>query len=47
MAAPGSKAYCPGRPDDTLTFGVAYAKISPDAVALDRDNLVLGGPPYS
>lgn len=43
----GLKGLLPGRPDDTLTFGVAYAKISPDAVALDRDNLVLGGPPYA
>ena len=35
----GIKGPLPGRPDDTLTFGVAYAKISRDAVALDRDNL--------
>jgi porin len=43
----GLKGLLPGRPDDTLTFGMAYAKISPDAVALDQDNLVLGGPPYA
>ena len=29
-----------------LTFGVAYAKISPDAAALDRDTLAINGPPY-
>jgi porin len=43
----GLKGLLPGRPDDTLTFGVAHAKISPDAVALDRDNLLLGGAPYA
>jgi porin len=43
----GLKGPLPGRPDDTLTFGVAYAKISRDAVALDRDFLTLGGPPYA
>jgi porin len=43
----GLKGPLPGRPDDTLTFGVAYAKISHDAVALDRDFLTLGGPPYA
>ncbi len=37
----------PGRPNDTFTFGVAYTKISTDAVALDRDFLDLGGPPYA
>ena len=26
-----------GRPDDVLSFAVAYAKISPDAAAADRD----------
>ena len=29
-----------------LTFGVAYAKISSDAAALDQDTLALNGPPY-
>lgn len=43
----GLKGPLPGRPDDVLTFGVAYSKISPDAVALDQDNLVLNGPPYA
>ncbi len=43
----GIKGLFPGRADDTLTFGVAYAKISKDAVALDRDNLVINGPPYA
>jgi porin len=33
----GFKGLFPGRADDTLTFGVAYEKISPDAVAADRD----------
>jgi porin len=33
----GLKGLIPGRADDTLTFGVAYEKISPDAVAADRD----------
>jgi porin len=36
----------PGRTDDVLTFGVAYAKISRDAAALDRDTLAINGPPY-
>ncbi|HVX98848.1 MAG TPA: carbohydrate porin [Pseudorhodoplanes sp.] len=35
-----------GRPDDTLTFGVAYNNISSDAAALDQDTLALNGPPY-
>ena len=43
----GIKGPLPGRPDDALTFGVAYAKISHDAVALDRDNLAIAGPPYA
>jgi porin len=43
----GLKGLLPGRPDDTLTFGVAYAKISRDAVALDRDTLAINGPPYA
>jgi porin len=33
----GLKGLVPGRADDTLTFGIAYAGISPDAAALDRD----------
>jgi porin len=34
-----------GRPNDVLTFGVAYAKISDDAVAADQDALAFYGPP--
>jgi porin len=30
-----------------LTFGVAYARISRDAVALDRDMLAIAGPPFA
>jgi porin len=41
----GFKGLLPGRADDTLTFGVAYIKISPNAVALDRDTNALT-PPY-
>lgn len=33
----GVKGLIPGRADDSLTFGVAYEKISPDAIAADRD----------
>lgn len=33
----GLKGLLPGRADDTLTFGAAYEKISPDAIAADRD----------
>ena len=43
----GLKGPLPGRPDDTLTFGMAYAKISRDAVSLDQDNLVMNTPPYA
>jgi porin len=43
----GVKGLLPGRPDDTLTVGIAYAKISPDAVALDRDTLAINGPPFA
>jgi porin len=32
----GIKGPLAGRPDDVLTFGVAYQKISPDAAAADR-----------
>ncbi len=42
----GLKGAVPGRADDTLTFGFAYAKISRDAAALDRDTLAFNGPPY-
>jgi porin len=41
----GFKGLIPGRADDQLTFGVAYAKISGDAAALDRDLLAFNGPP--
>ena len=46
MEAPGIKGLLPSRPADTLTFGVAYAKISRDAAALDQDTLAFNGPPY-
>ena len=42
----GFKGLLPGRADDMLTFGVAYAKISRDAAALDQDTLAIDGPPY-
>ena len=42
----GFKGLLPGRADDVLTFGVAYAKISSDAAALDQDTLSFTGPPY-
>jgi porin len=42
----GFKGPLSGRPDDVLTVGVAYSKISRDAAALDRDTLALYGPPY-
>jgi len=42
----GIKGLLPSRPADTLTFGVAYAKISRDAAALDQDTLAFNGPPY-
>ena len=42
----GLKGLLPGREDDVLTFGFAYAKISRDAVALDQDTLAISGPPY-
>ncbi|MBV6303517.1 carbohydrate porin [Candidimonas humi] len=43
----GWKGLIKGRPDDTLTLGVAYAKISSDAIDADRDALALSGPPYA
>jgi porin len=45
-AGAGLKGPLPGRADDTLTFGISYAKISRDAAALDQDTLALNGPPY-
>jgi porin len=42
----GFKGLIPGRADDVLTFGAAYAGISRDAAALDRDTLAINGPPY-
>jgi porin len=39
----GLKAPLPGRDDDVLTFGIAYAKISADAAALDRDTQLFSG----
>ena len=42
----GFKGLLPGRNDDVLTFGVAYAKISHDAIAADEDALALA-PPYA
>jgi porin len=39
----GLKGLVPGRADDTLTVGVAYSKISPDAIAADRDQVVYNG----
>jgi porin len=43
----GLKGPLPARADDTLTFGVAYSKISSAAAALDRDALAFNGPPYA
>lgn len=43
----GFKGLLPGRADDTLTFGVSYAKISGDVVGLDRDTLAINGAPYA
>jgi porin len=42
----GFTGLIPNRPKDVLTFGVAYARISPDAAGLDRDILFFNGPPY-
>jgi len=42
----GLKGPLPGRADDVLTFGFAYAQISTDAAALDRDMLAFAGPPF-
>lgn len=38
-AGAGPKGPVSGRPDDTLTFGVAYAKISTDIAALHQDQV--------
>ena len=38
-AGAGLKGPLPGRPDDILTFGFAYAKISKDAAAVDEDTV--------
>jgi porin len=42
----GFKGLLPGRANDVLTFGVAYAKISSALTGLDRDTLFFAGPPY-
>ena len=42
----GIKGLLPDRADDVFTVGVAYARISRDAAALDQDTLVLNGPSY-
>jgi len=38
-AGAGLKGPLQGRPDDTLTFGFAYAKISKDLAAVDQDTM--------
>lgn len=43
----GLKGLFAGRPDDQLTLGVAYAKISRDAVAADRDAARFNDPSYA
>lgn len=42
----GLGGFVAGRPNDTLTFGAAYSKISPDAAALDRARRAMDGAPY-
>lgn len=39
----GLKGFVPGRADDTLTIGLAYSKVSPDAIAADRDQATYNG----
>ncbi|MFT4276005.1 MAG: carbohydrate porin [Rhodopseudomonas sp.] len=39
----GLKGFVPGRAADTLTVGIAYSKISKDAIALDTDVYALDG----
>ena len=41
----GITGLLPGRANDVLTFGVAYVKISKDAIAADEDALAVNGPP--
>ena len=41
----GIKGLLPGRGDEVLTFGAAFARISADAAALDQDTLTLNGAP--
>ena len=43
----GVKGLLAGRPDDVLSFGVAYAKVSKDAVDADRDLLAANGAPQA
>ena len=43
----GLKGILPGRSEDVLTLGAAYAKISSAVVALDQDALAISGPPYA
>jgi porin len=43
----GFKGPISGRPDDMLTFGVAYVKISPEVTGVDQDALAFNGPPYA
>lgn len=45
-AGAGVKGLLPGRPDDVLTFGTAYRRISSSAVGFDRDTLATSGAPY-
>lgn len=42
----GIKGLFDARPDDKLTFGVAHARISGQASALDVDTIIIGGAPY-
>jgi porin len=42
----GVKGLFSSRPDDLLTFGFAYRRISSSAVAFDRDTLATSGAPY-
>jgi porin len=39
------KGYLPRRPEDVLSFGVAYSRISSDAIAGDRDSAMMAGLP--
>jgi porin len=42
----GVKGLFSSRPEDLLTFGFAYRRISSSAVAFDRDTLAMSGAPY-